>query len=134
MSAKDFIEAAFNKAGITNPFNQWITLDKIFTSIGIHKADNNIAVSYKTKMFYFNEADQMIYIRRFTGIVYPYDSSVKLDTGDITFTVDGNTYYLKCYKNYKMSSDNNIGAYHEAVSFDQPTLFSYINNGARFRL
>ena len=95
MSAKDFIEAAFNKAGISNPFNQQLTLDNIFTSIGIHKADNNIAVSYKTKMFYFNEDDQMIYIRRFTGIVYPYDSNVKLETGDITFTVDGNTYYLK---------------------------------------
>lgn len=131
---KNKILAAFNDAGIASPFNTWMTLHNVFNSIGLHKADNNIAVDYRTVMFYFNEDDEMVYLRHFDGTVYEYNSNSKLYDGDITFTVNDKTYFLRCLSCYKTSTDDNIGEYHEAISFDQITSFTYINALNKFSL
>lgn len=127
MTPEKFIENAFIKAGISNPFNQWLTLHNIFQRIGLYTSDNNIMVDFRSRLFYFNTDDKMLYIRYLTGDIEPYTADTKVNVGGYTFTIDGKTYYIAGAKNYKMSNVEDIGPYHSAISFGDISSFSWVD-------
>lgn len=117
---KEFIKHTLKEiTGFSSPMNQWLTLTGCCQRIGM-LSDNNIGIDPLHKMFYFDEDDEMLYIRKFDGELI---KTTETRDGYVSLTLNGTQYLNKISESTIDHED--AGVFHQCVSFDKLVAFYY---------
>jgi len=95
----------------------WITLENIFKYISLRN-DRTIFVNPKTVQFFFSEVGDYVFIRYTEGIPIETELVVAPDGQSLVYH-DGKNYLIPICSGGKIdSSDEEVGTFHDLISFE----------------
>ena len=95
--------------------NSWITLEGAYARIGLY-SNNAIYISPRDTQFYFDEDNELIFVRHTHGAPEKIDQDHPLKKGYVIVPHLGVDYQIKLYEGG--IEDNTVGVYHDVYSLD----------------
>jgi hypothetical protein len=106
----------------------WHTLDGVVQRVGL-LGDANIHIDPTTRVFYFDNDNELLYIKNLTGTLYDYEKSKQYltTTGYMSFTLKDGTKVVAVESSANGVSVTGLGRVHTFISYDN--ISGFYNEG-----